>query len=84
VTITVLYFAALREIAGHGETTLRVPEGIVTVGDLADHLEKTVPGLDGRLRTIRWAKNEEFVDLRAVLDEGDVIALIPPVAGGSR
>jgi molybdopterin converting factor small subunit len=31
---------------------------------------------------VRWAKNEVFVDMDATLAEGDVIALIPPVAGG--
>ena len=84
VTITLLYFAALREIVGHGEATFPVPEGIVTVGDLADHLDRTVAGLGGRLGSVRWAKNEEFVDRTTALEDGDVVALIPPVAGGSR
>jgi molybdopterin converting factor subunit 1 len=83
VTITLLYFAAIREIVGRAEATLEVPAGVVTVGDLAAHLERTVPDLEGRLGALRWAKNEEFVDLATLLEDGDVVALIPPVAGGS-
>jgi sulfur-carrier protein len=83
VTITLLYFAAIREIVGHAEATLEVPGGVVTVGDLAQHLERTVAGFHGRLGALRWAKNEEFVDLATLLEDGDVVALIPPVAGGS-
>jgi len=83
VRITVLYFAALREIAGMAEVTLEVPAAVTTVGALARHLEAEVAGLAGRLGSVRFAKNEEFVDPDATLDEGDVVALIPPVAGGA-
>jgi molybdopterin converting factor small subunit len=61
-----------------------VPERVRTVGELALHLEATVAGLAGRLGAVRWAKNEEFVDLGAGLEDGDVVAVIPPVAGGAR
>ena len=37
----------------------------------------------GEICSVRFAKNEEFVDPDATLDEGDVVALIPPVAGGA-
>jgi len=84
VTITLLYFAAIREIVGRAEETLHVPPEATTIGGLAAHLERTVPLLEGRLGAVRWAKNETFVDFDAPLEEGDVVALIPPVAGGSR
>jgi molybdopterin converting factor subunit 1 len=83
VKVTVLYFAAVREIVGQGEASLVVPDDVKTVRDLAGHLESTVTGLAGRLGQLRWAKNEEFVDLDARLEDGDVIAVIPPVAGGA-
>jgi sulfur-carrier protein len=84
VTITVLFFAAVREIVGKSEVALELPPGVTTVRALGAHLERTVAGLSGRLEVLRWAKNEEFVDLDATLEDGDVVALIPPVAGGSR
>jgi len=35
-----------------------------------------------RLRYVRFARNEEFAQPSDLIAEGDVIALIPPVAGG--
>src|SRR5262249_33843680 len=83
VKVTVLYFAAVREIVGRSEATLVVPDGVTNVRELAAHLEATVAGLEGRLGALRLAKHEEFVDLDARLEDGDVVALIPSVAGGS-
>ena len=37
---------------------------------------------EGRLASVRFARNEEFAESRDAIAEGDVIALIPPVAGG--
>ena len=82
LTITVLYFAAVRELVGQGEASLTLPRGIETLRQLAGHLEKLVPALQGRLGAVRWARNEELVGLDAALTDGDVIAIIPPVAGG--
>jgi molybdopterin synthase sulfur carrier subunit len=82
LTITVLYFAAVRELVGQGEVSLILPGGIETLRQLSAHLEKVVPALEGRLGAVRWARNEELVALDATLADGDVIAVIPPVAGG--
>jgi len=49
---------------------------------LSSHLEEIVPALEGRLGGVRWARNEELVDLDTTIADGDVIAIIPPVAGG--
>ena len=80
--ITVLYFAAVRDLVGKGEEQIDVPEQVVTIGALADHLVVRHRNLEGRLGPVRFAKNEEFVTYEATLTAGDVIALIPPVAGG--
>jgi molybdopterin converting factor subunit 1 len=82
LTITVLFFAAVRELVGKGEQSLTLPGGIQTLRQLSDHLQELVPALEGRLGAVRWARNEELVGLDAALADGDVIAIIPPVAGG--
>jgi molybdopterin converting factor subunit 1 len=84
VKLTIMYFAAVREIVGRGDMTLDAPPSVNTVGALATYLEANVAGLAGRLSVVRWAKNESFVELDERLEDGDVIALIPPVAGGCR
>ncbi len=83
VTVRLLCFAAIREIVGNAEVILEVPDEVRTVGDLAAYVETAYAGLAGRLGGVRWARNEEFVGLDGLVQEGDVVAVIPPVAGGS-
>ena len=82
MTITVLYFAAVRELVGKDEEGVELPSHIVTVADLAAFLAQHHPALAGRLGAVRFAKNETFANLDELLGDGDVVALIPPVAGG--
>jgi molybdopterin converting factor subunit 1 len=82
VAITLLYFAAVRELAGRSEERLELPPSVTTLGELAAYLETRIPALAGRLASVRLAQNEEMADRSAPLADGDVIALIPPVAGG--
>jgi molybdopterin converting factor subunit 1 len=82
VTIEILYFAAVRDLAGKGQETMIVSPEVRTIGALRAHLENAIPSLTGRLDAVRWAKNEVFVGMDATLSDGDVVALIPPVAGG--
>jgi molybdopterin synthase sulfur carrier subunit len=80
--VRVLYFAALRDLVGKPEERLELPPGVTTVGSLASYLGERVPGLRERMAFVRLARNQEFAQAGDGLNEGDVIALIPPVAGG--
>jgi molybdopterin synthase sulfur carrier subunit len=82
VTLRVLYFAGLRDAVGLSEESLTIPAGVGTVGALADHLAARHRGYAERRSHVRIARNEAFANLDEALEEGDVIALIPPVAGG--
>jgi molybdopterin converting factor subunit 1 len=82
VRVTILYFAALRDLVGRGDEALALPEGVASVGALARHLAALHPELADRMGHIRFARNEEFARLADRLTDGDVLALIPPVAGG--
>ncbi len=77
-----LYFAAVRDALGTSEEQLELPAGVGTVGALAAHLEELHPALSGRLAGVRFAVNEEFAEPGSALGPGDIIAVIPPVAGG--
>lgn len=83
MTIEVLYFAAVRELTGLEREELPLPAGVHTVGELSAHLEARHDGLRGRLGQVRFAVNEQFAPHDALVNDGDVVALIPPVAGGS-
>lgn len=82
MVVEVLYFAGVRDAVGQSAERLELPEAIRTVGALAEHLAVVHPVLQGRLGSVRLAVNEVFADADAALGDGDVIALIPPVAGG--
>ncbi len=80
--VTLLYFAAVRDLLGTDEEEAELPAGVATVRDLAGWLEAARPALAGRMGAVRLARNERFADPDEALAEGDVVALIPPVAGG--
>jgi len=80
--VSVLYFAGLRDAVGLSEETLELPERVRTVGALCDHLAARHKGYADHRGSVRVARNEAFAGDADRLDDGDVIALIPPVAGG--
>lgn len=82
MNITVLYFAAVREVVGVDEEPLVLPAGVTSIAALAEHLAAVHEPLRGRLGAVRFARNEEFAKPGDDIADGDVIALIPPVAGG--
>ena len=77
-TITIEYFAVLREHAGTNAEKLQTSAD--TVGQLYAELEGryAFPALS----SIKAAVNDEFSDWGASLSDGDTVVFIPPVAGG--
>jgi molybdopterin converting factor subunit 1 len=82
VTVRILYFAGLRDAIGVAEETVALPAEVATVGALCDHLAARHRAFGERRGHVRVARNESFARDDERLAEGDVIALIPPVAGG--
>jgi MoaE-MoaD fusion protein len=82
VRVTALLFARLREQAGGERFDLELPVG-ATVADAYAQLARDHQRLSGDPGTVRAAINQEFASWDAVLAEGDEVAFIPPVSGGS-
>ncbi|MFZ5892242.1 MAG: molybdopterin converting factor subunit 1 [Myxococcota bacterium] len=82
MTLTVLYFAKARDLAGTGEERVQFSAEPPTLRALMQHLTALHPQLSGALERMRVARNEAFAELDELTAENDVIALIPPVAGG--
>ena len=78
----VLYFAAVRDLVARDEEDLELPPDVRTVDDFARFIARARPELEGRMAHVRIARNEAFAHPSDPLAEGDVLALIPPVAGG--
>jgi molybdopterin converting factor subunit 1 len=83
-SVRVLYFAGLRDALGLSEETVELPPppASMTVGDLCAHLAERHRAYAERRDHVRVARNEAFADASEALAEGDVVAMIPPVAGG--
>jgi molybdopterin synthase sulfur carrier subunit len=85
VTLTVLYFAWLRERTGVAQETVDPPAGVATVAALVDWLRARGPrhqAAFAQARLIRCAVNQDFADPATVLNDGDEVAFFPPVTGG--
>jgi molybdopterin synthase catalytic subunit len=80
--IQVLYFAVFRERLGREDETLDLADGARVKDALAALAAKHEP--IATLRTkFRVAVNQDFTDEERELHDGDELALIPPVAGGT-
>jgi len=73
--VTVRLFAGLRELAGRSRLEL---EGVTSVADVWPRL-----GLGDEPPGLLYAVNREYVAPEHALADGDEVALIPPVSGGS-
>ncbi len=75
-------FAGLHQLVGERVVTLEVPAG-ATAAALRDRLGERFPQVRDLLPNVVCAVAEEYVSMEYVLQEGDDVALIPPVSGGS-
>jgi molybdopterin converting factor subunit 1 len=79
ITVSIEYFAILREQRGLSRETLST--AAITPGALYDEL-RTRHAFTLPADRVRAAVNDSFVPNTAALKEGDRIVFIPPVAGG--
>lgn len=75
----ILYFAHIKAKVNRSQDEFTFTEP-VSVIDLKAHLGKTYPNIQGESYQI--AVNEEFVKDDEMIQNNDVVALIPPVSGG--
>lgn len=80
--IRVLFFGQLKDIVGSAEESLDVPSG-ASLGTVFEHYKATHPRIAGLERSIVLACNHQFASPSTGLSEGDEVALLPPVSGGS-
>lgn len=81
IRVTVRFFARFRELAGRAEETVELPSG-ASVDDLVERLRAS-GGLEDLPDRPAVAVNLEYAPRGRRLRDGDEVALIPPVAGGS-
>lgn len=82
ITVRIRFFAGHRDIVGRAEQELQLDEG-ATVGALWELLVSAHPRLGGYSGRLLYAVNQQFAELATPLVDGDEVAFIPPVSGGS-
>lgn len=85
-----LYFGVLRDLFGAADGTLELPDG-AAVGELLCILRRRTSNdatagaterADQLWRSLAVAVNREYGSASIVLQDGDEVALLPPVSGG--
>lgn len=78
--VTILFLASYREMAGTSRISLALPAG-ATVAEMLALVCARYPDLPKADRIV-VAVNNQYENGSFVLDDGDEVALIPPVSGG--
>ena len=79
--VDVLYFGTLKDLFGLEQQPLDVPDG-ATVQTLLSLLQAQTSKQSDVWRTLAVAVNREYAGLSTALQDGDEVALLPPVSGG--
>ena len=80
--VCVLYFGVLKDLVGHGRSEMNLAEGASVAELLEVHRSRTT-GQEALWNSIAVAVNQEYARAEDVLKDGDEVALLPPVSGGS-
>ncbi|MCC7382122.1 MAG: molybdenum cofactor biosynthesis protein MoaE [Deltaproteobacteria bacterium] len=81
--LTVRLFAVCRERAGQDRISVEIDGDSAGLSALLSAIGAAHPALAPLLPVVRLAVNHEFADESTEIHDGDELALIPPVSGGS-
>jgi MoaE-MoaD fusion protein len=82
VRVKVLFFGILKDIVGRSEDSIELAEGAHLDSVFARYAHQ-FPRLTDLESSILLACNHEFCDRSAAIRDGDEVAFLPPVSGGS-
>jgi molybdopterin synthase catalytic subunit len=82
VRVRARLFAVQRELAGTREVALELGAG-ATIDDAWAALVERFPVLAPGREFLRFARNGDYAEAATALEDGDEVAFIPPVSGGS-
>jgi molybdopterin synthase catalytic subunit len=82
VRVKVLFFGMLKDIVGRAEDHIEVADG-ARLESVFTRYARQFPRLTDLESSIVLACNQEFCDRSVAIREGDEIAFLPPVSGGS-
>jgi MoaE-MoaD fusion protein len=81
--VRVLFFGILKDVVGEASSSdLELPPG-ATLATVFESFAARFPHLRQLARSIVVARNREFAEPSAAVQEGDEVAFLPPVSGGT-
>ncbi|GAA0469919.1 molybdopterin converting factor subunit 1 [Parasphingorhabdus litoris] len=83
--LSIVYFAWVKERLGREQDVIEYPKNVTTVGELLKHLQSRDAASNEVFadRTkLRFALDQDFVGLDAVIGSATELAIFPPVTGG--
>jgi molybdopterin converting factor subunit 1 len=83
IRVRVRLFAVQRELAGTREVALELPDDADVEAAWSALVERH-PVLGPGRASLRFARNGDYAEPTTVLADGDEVAMIPPVSGGSE
>lgn len=81
--IRVLFFGMIKDVVHREADDLDLPESSV-LSDVLTHYIQMIPSLKLLMPSVAVSINQEYAGPQTQLKEGDEIALLPPVSGGSQ
>jgi len=80
--VKVVFFGILKDLVGSSEAQLELRAG-ATAAELWTALQAQTPALARFQKSVAVAVNQHYSEPGTLLHEGDEVALLPPVSGGS-
>ena len=77
--VQIKYYAAIRDIIGLSSEEIDVKEG-TQLGNLVSHIKEKHAKIADLVLLV--AVNEKYSSSERILEDGDRVALFPPVSGG--
>jgi molybdopterin converting factor small subunit len=81
VKVRAEFYSRLKEIVDASAIELSLPKN-ASVNDLFEQLKENYPQMRDFEKSVLFGIGVEFVDRSYLLNDGDVIAIMPPVQGG--
>jgi MoaE-MoaD fusion protein len=81
--VRILFFGVLKDLMGRASEDGEFPSG-ADLRAVFDAVAGRCPALREMASSIVMARNQEFAEPSVKLEDGDEVALLPPVSGGSR
>ena len=80
--VKVLFFGQLKDITGRSEDSVELPSG-ASLESIFDRYATEYPRMRDLRSSIVIARNHQFANPSTLIAEGDEVAFLPPVSGGS-